>query len=73
MSPQPGARWSDPEPCGSQAAYRRHYRHGEEPCASCRQAEARRQADRRAAHPRDRQAEYRRRRASRRARQGLAA
>jgi hypothetical protein len=52
MSPRPGARWSDPQPCGTPAAYRRHHRHGEKPCRSCRQAEARRQADVRAAHPR---------------------
>jgi hypothetical protein len=33
------------EPCGTVAAYRRHYRHGEKPCRSCRQAEARYRAD----------------------------
>jgi hypothetical protein len=29
-------RWSDPKPCGTGAAYRRHYRHGEKPCFACR-------------------------------------
>ena len=27
-------------PCGTLAAYRRHLRHGETPCAECRQANA---------------------------------
>jgi hypothetical protein len=38
-----GRRWADPQPCGTPAAYRRHLRHGERPCLSCRQAESRRQ------------------------------
>ena len=37
------------EPCGTPAAYRRHHRHGEKPCRSCRQAEARRREDMRRA------------------------
>ena len=41
-------RWSDVQPCGTPAAYRRHLRYGEKPCESCKQAEARR----------DRTAEY---------------
>jgi hypothetical protein len=31
-------------PCGTPAAYRRHFRRGEKPCESCQQAEARRKA-----------------------------
>ncbi|WP_199550273.1 WhiB family transcriptional regulator [Streptomyces sp. N35] len=34
-------------PCGTPAAYRRHLRAGEEPCERCREAELRRQAQRR--------------------------
>jgi hypothetical protein len=43
-----GQRWNDLDvkPCGTPAAYRRHLRHGERPCESCRQAERRRQQDR---------------------------
>lgn len=33
------------QPCGTPAAYRRHYRLGEKPCDACRQAEARSKAD----------------------------
>lgn len=40
-----GWTWPDVRPHGTVAAYRRHYRHGEEPCESCRQAKARAQAD----------------------------
>jgi hypothetical protein len=38
MSSVKGQRWSDPKPCPSTAAYRRHYRHGEKPCFGCRMA-----------------------------------
>jgi len=44
-----GYQWSDPQPHGTPAAYRRHYRHGEKPCEACRQAENRRWQSRRAA------------------------
>lgn len=37
------------KPCGTVAAYRRHKRHGEDPCPECQAAERRRAADRRAA------------------------
>lgn len=40
-----GMRWSDVKPCGTNAAYRRHKRHGEKPCESCRQAHHRYNAD----------------------------
>jgi hypothetical protein len=77
VSPRPGARWADPQPCGTSSAYRRHYRHGEKPCTSCRQAESRRQEDARIRNPRStesRRAERQRRRARLiQARQGLAA
>lgn len=36
----PGYRWADVRPCGTPAAYRRHLRHGERPCAACLLAEA---------------------------------
>ena len=42
----PGSRWADVRPHGTLAAYRRHYRHGEQPCEDCRQANARASADR---------------------------
>ena len=29
----------DLKPCGTQAAYKRHLRHGEEPCDACKEAE----------------------------------
>ena len=35
-----GARWAD-QPHGTLAAYRRHYRYGEKPCESCKQANSR--------------------------------
>lgn len=38
-------------PCGTDAAYRRHHRYGEEPCVACRQANAdrlRKQAEKKA-------------------------
>jgi hypothetical protein len=38
-------RWADVKPCGTASAYRRHLRHGEKACFSCRQAEARRRQD----------------------------
>lgn len=34
------SRWADVRPCGTLAAYRRHYRHGEQPCRQCRQADS---------------------------------
>jgi hypothetical protein len=43
-----GCRQPD-QPCGTLAAYRRHHRHGEPPCRSCRQAKARFDADMRRA------------------------
>ena len=36
----------DLRPCGTTAAYRRHQRHRERPCEPCRQANARRLAER---------------------------
>lgn len=39
--------WADVRPCGTLAAYRRHQRHGEPPCESCKQARARYRQDRR--------------------------
>lgn len=33
-------------PCGTEAAWRRHQRHGERPCYTCRAAHARAKADR---------------------------
>lgn len=39
-----GVRWADRQPCGTDAAVRWHYRHGEQPCESCRQAQGRRSA-----------------------------
>lgn len=43
------ARGPEPtEPCGTRAAYRRHQRHGQTPCAACRAAESRHRAKRRA-------------------------
>jgi len=38
-------RWRDVKPCGTLAAYRRHYRHGEQPCEACKKANARRWQD----------------------------
>jgi len=51
LAPVSGTRWQWPDvkPCGTLAACRRHYRRGEKPCESCRQAEQRRWQDRRAA------------------------
>src|SRR5580704_12301636 len=37
---------SDKKPCGTLAAARRHYRHGEKLCEACRQAERRDSQDR---------------------------
>lgn len=39
-------------PCGTLAAARRHYRHGEPLCKACKQAERRDSADRYAKNPR---------------------
>lgn len=44
-----GHTWPDLRPCGTTAAYRRHQRHGEKPCAACKQAVARRRQDQRRA------------------------
>ena len=41
-----GYRYADTKPHGTLAAYRRHYRHGEKPCESCRQAHSREAEDR---------------------------
>ena len=41
-----GWRWADVAPHGTLTAARRHYRHGEKPCDSCKQAMARRDRDR---------------------------
>ena len=32
--------YSDKQPCGTNAAFRRHIRHGEPPCPDCRRAQA---------------------------------
>jgi hypothetical protein len=44
-----GQRWADVKPCGTGAAYRRHYRRGEKPCLACRQWRSRLDRDQRAA------------------------
>lgn len=49
MSSVKGQRWSDPKGCGTGAAYRRHYRHGEKPCLACRLWRSRDWQDQRAA------------------------
>lgn len=49
-------RRADVKPCGTSAAYKRHYRHGEKPCEACRQANIRDTADRKAARARKRKA-----------------
>lgn len=48
-----GRRWGDDllKPCGTTAAYRRHYRRGEPIDESCRQAQAREAEDRRTRGP----------------------
>lgn len=46
MAARKGQRWADVKPCGTFAAYRRHLRHGEQPCESCRQASVRVSQDR---------------------------
>lgn len=40
-------------PCGSEAAYRRHLRWGQEPCDACRAEHARIQSEQRAGEPRE--------------------
>ena len=30
-----GTRWAVTKPCGTEAAYRRHYRRGQKPCQRC--------------------------------------
>lgn len=40
--PKPFFDWAA---CGTAAQYRKHLRHGQQPCAACRAAESRRQAD----------------------------
>lgn len=37
---QRGGPARDLKPCGTVAAYRRHQRHGEEPCEACKKAHA---------------------------------
>jgi len=32
--------YTEKQPCGTSAAFRRHVRHGESPCAACRRAQA---------------------------------
>lgn len=54
-----GRTIADPKPCGTNAAYRRHLRHGEPACESCRQANARRTTDYYKRAGRDRQRERR--------------
>jgi hypothetical protein len=49
-----GIRWYDVKPCGTSAAYRRHLRHGERIDESCRQANVRDTADRKARRRRTR-------------------
>lgn len=55
MDDEPGETIRNPrgrpatQPCGTLAAYRRHYRHGETPCESCMQARDRYKEDRAAA------------------------
>jgi hypothetical protein len=44
VSARRGQRWATVKPCGTEAAYRRHLRHGEVPCEPCR-LEANRVAD----------------------------
>lgn len=38
------------QPCGTEAAYRRHLRHGEQPCPACAEANSRGKAKRRGIH-----------------------
>jgi hypothetical protein len=40
-----GWRWPDVKPCGTEAACRRHYRHGEKPCEDCRRGRSRYRED----------------------------
>jgi len=49
MSGVPRGDWAALKPCGTSAAYRRHLRHGERPCDSCKAAQARDFHDNRAA------------------------
>ena len=56
----PGSRWADVRPHGTLAAYRRHYRHGEQPCEDCRQANARACAERAPGANARRREQYRR-------------
>ena len=41
------------EPCGTEAAYKRHRAHGEEPCAPCRWANAAMSAEKKERHARN--------------------
>lgn len=41
------------QPCGTPAAYRRHLRHGEDPCAACEQASRDQANQRNGLRPRD--------------------
>jgi hypothetical protein len=38
MTSRTGQRWADVQPCGTEAAYNRHHRHGEPPCPADRRA-----------------------------------
>lgn len=40
-----GQTWDDLQPCGTDAAYQRHRRRGEQACYACLQAQARTKAD----------------------------
>lgn len=42
-----GQTWPDQQPCGTEAAYLRHRRHGEQACYPCMQANARAGQDKR--------------------------
>lgn len=46
------------KPCGTTAAYQRHLRNGEEPCAECRRAWRKYHAEHRAKNPDRREREY---------------
>jgi hypothetical protein len=50
--------WALLQPCGTPAAYRRHLHHGEKPCRSCTQAEARAKQDKPSRDPELRRQRY---------------
>jgi hypothetical protein len=51
MAGVPGMRWRRVKPCGTEAAYKRHWRRGEVPCEPCRRAAVRADAARKARTP----------------------